>query len=281
VRNTPISEAAIVGVGNGLALAGLRPIVEIMFGDFLTLAADQWINHSSKFSWMYDDQVQVPLIVRTPMGGRRGYAATHSQSIEKHFIGLPGTQVLCLHHRYSPALVYAELLANIDRPTLVIENKVLYSHYTDCVAPTGFSLLFSNDSFPTVRLKPDVPADVTIVAIGGLSLEAEQAMVRLFTEAEIVVDLFLPTCLYPFDSVIFAESLQQTERLLVVEEGQGFASLGSEILAQAAEDPRYPALRCARLTAAAHPIPAARPMEAHSLPDVDAIVRKVQEIASE
>ena len=140
VRNTPISEAAITGIGNGLALAGLRPIVEIMFGDFLTLAADQWINHAAKFSWMYNDQVQVPLVVRTPMGGRRGYAATHSQSIEKHFIGLPGTQVLCLHHRYSPALVYDALVAEIDRPTLVVENKGLYSHSVDCSSPAGFTV---------------------------------------------------------------------------------------------------------------------------------------------
>lgn len=77
VRNTPISEAAIVGVGNGMALAGLVPVVEIMFGDFLTLVADQWINHAAKFSWMYNGKVKVPLVIRTPMGAKRGYAATH------------------------------------------------------------------------------------------------------------------------------------------------------------------------------------------------------------
>ena len=86
VRNTPISELALAGIGNGLALAGLKPIVEIMFGDFLALAADQWINHSGKFRFMFNDKVRMPLILRTPMGGKRGYAATHSQSIEKHFL---------------------------------------------------------------------------------------------------------------------------------------------------------------------------------------------------
>ena len=83
MRNTPISEAAIVGIGNGLALMGMHPVCEIMFGDFLSLAADQIINHASKFRWMYNDQVRVPLIIRTPMGGRRGYGATHSQSLER------------------------------------------------------------------------------------------------------------------------------------------------------------------------------------------------------
>ena len=110
VRNTPISEALIVGLGNGLALAGMRPVCEIMFGDFLTLAADQWLNHAAKFRYMYNEQVHVPLILRTPMGGRRGYGPTHSQSIEKHFLGVPGTRVLAMNHRSDPGEFYDYLL---------------------------------------------------------------------------------------------------------------------------------------------------------------------------
>ena len=83
VLTTPISEAGIVGVATGMALRGLRPVVEIMFGDFITLIADQVINHLTKFRWMYNDQVRVPIVIRTPMGGRRGYGPTHSQSLEK------------------------------------------------------------------------------------------------------------------------------------------------------------------------------------------------------
>ncbi len=127
VRNTPISEAAIVGLGNGLALSGLVPVCEIMFGDFLTLAADQLINHASKFNYMYNDQVDLRLVVRTPMGGKRGYGPTHSQSLEKHFLGLPGTtDAAPCTHRYDPGLIYDTLFATIDRPTIVIENKLLY-----------------------------------------------------------------------------------------------------------------------------------------------------------
>ena len=129
VRNTPISEAAIVGIGNGLALAGMHPVCEIMFGDFMTLAADQIINHASKFKWMYNDQATVPTVIRTPMGGRRGYGATHSQCLEKHFLGLPGTRVLALNPRYDPYLVYDRLFATIDRPTIVIENKIMYGEW--------------------------------------------------------------------------------------------------------------------------------------------------------
>ncbi len=277
VRNTPISEAAIVGIGNGLALAGFVPVVEIMFGDFLTLAADQWINHAAKFSWMYNDQVRMPLIVRTPMGGRRGYAATHSQSIEKHFLGLPGTQVLCLHHRYSPARLYKELFETIDRPTLVIENKILYGRYVESAPPAGFCLRHTQDSFPMVNLHPALPADLTLIAMGGVSLEAEQAVMALFEKEEIVVDLFLPTCLFPFELDALLPSLAQTGRLLVVEEGQGFVSLSSEILAQVAERTGT-GVQCARLNAFPAPIPASRPLESRFLPDADDIVRRAMEL---
>ena len=82
VISTPISEAAITGLGIGLAIKGMRPIIEIMFGDFITLCADQIINGMSKFSWMYGEDISIPLVIRTPMGGRRGYGATHSQSLE-------------------------------------------------------------------------------------------------------------------------------------------------------------------------------------------------------
>lgn len=281
VRNTPISEAAIVGMGNGLALSGLLPIVEIMFGDFLTLAADQWINHAAKFSWMYADKVKVPLIIRTPMGGRRGYAATHSQSLEKHFLGLPGTRVLCLHHRYSPARLYADLLADIDRPTLVIENKTLYGQYVDSDVADGFILRATRETFPMINLHPTVSANITLVSLGGVALEAEEAVMELFIESEIVVDLYLPSQLYPFDIESIICSVEHTGYLLIVEEGQGFASLASEILAQCAERLKGVSLVCARLSAQPCPIPASRPLEELYLPSADNIVNKVMELIGE
>lgn len=278
VLNTPISEAAITGLGNGLALSGLLPVVEIMFGDFMTLTADQWINHAAKFRFMFNGKVSVPLIVRTPMGGKRGYAATHSQSLEKHFIGVPGTQVLCLHHRYLPARLYQDLFESIDRPTLVIENKTLYGHYAGSEPPEGYRLLFDDGTFPTARIQPSAPADLTMVAIGGMSLEAEQAALRLFEEQEVLVDLFLPTRLYPFDVAVLAESLTRSKRLLVAEEGQGFVSLSGEILAQAAERFGDLPLRCGRVCATPNAIPAARPLEERCLPGADAIVARALEL---
>ena len=281
VRNSPISEAAIVGLGTGLALSAMCPVVEIMFGDFLTLAADQWINHAAKFAWIYNDQVSVPLVIRTPMGGKRGYAATHSQSIEKHFLGLPGTLVLCLHHRMSPAKLYLDLLKSIDRPTLVIENKILYGQWAHCDPPDGFDLQHTAERFPTARLQPQSPPDLTMIALGGISLEAEQALLALFENEEIVVDLFLPSRLYPFDVAVFEQSLTDTRRLLVVEEGQGFVSMSSEILAQVAERFGHLNVAARRLTAAPVPIPAARPLEEACLVNSQMIVDQAMEVLRE
>jgi 2-oxoisovalerate dehydrogenase E1 component len=278
VRNTPISEAAIAGLGNGLSLAGFTPVVEIMFGDFMTLATDQWINHAAKFHFMFNGKVSLPVVIRTPMGGKRGYASTHSQSIEKHFVGLPDTQVLCMHHRYSPALLYGALFETLDRPTLVVENKILYGQRCSSEPPPGFELLYSDDRFPTARLKPLTEPDLTLVAIGGMSQEAEQAVLTLFADEEIVADLFLPSQLYPFRADVLRESLERTRRLVVVEEGQGFAAMGSEILAQVAEWPIPAKVACGRVSAAPVPIPAARPLEEVCLPGTGAIVAKALEV---
>jgi hypothetical protein len=164
VRNTPISELAIVGIGNGLALGGFRPVVEIMFGDFVTLALDQWVNHAAKFAFMFADKVTVPLVVRTPMGGKRGYGATHSQSLERHVVGVPGTRVLCLHHRYPAAELYRAIFDALDTPTFVMENKVLYGKTASAVAPNGYSLSLSDERFPTVRLSPPDSPQLTASA---------------------------------------------------------------------------------------------------------------------
>jgi 2-oxoisovalerate dehydrogenase E1 component len=268
VRNTPISELAIVGIGNGLALGGMRPVVEIMFGDFVTLAMDQWINHAAKFAFMFADKVTVPLVVRTPMGGKRGYGATHSQSLERHVVGVPGTDVLCLHHRFPAAELYRRLFVALDRPTLVVENKTLYGRRISAEPPPGYALTASDERYPTVRLSPSDNPALTIIALGGMGLDAEEALAELFEADEVTADLFLPTRLYPFDVAVLADSLRMTRRLLVVEEGQGFGSVGAEIAAQAAERYGSAGLSVARVASAESPIPAARPLEATCLPGV-------------
>ena len=272
VCNTPISELAIVGIGNGLALGGFRPIVEIMFGDFVTLALDQWVNHAAKFAFMFADKVRVPLVIRTPMGGNRGYGATHSQSLERHVVGVPGTRVLCLHHRYPAAELYRAILDGLDTPTFVVENKVLYGQTVSAEVPAGFTLSVSDERFPTVRLSPPDAPQLTVIAIGGIGIDTEKALDRLFLEHEATADLFLPAQVYPFNIACLLESLRRTRRLLVVEEGQGFASIGAEILARAAELLGSSLQVAKRVAALETPIPAARPLEQSCLPGVERIL---------
>ena len=126
VRATPISEAAITGVSAGLALAGFRPIAEIMFGDFLSLCFDQIANHIAKYGAMYNGAATCPVVIRTPSGGGRGYGPTHSQSLEKHFLGVPHLRVVAGSLWHDPATLFEDFLAD-DWPVLHIEHKLLVS----------------------------------------------------------------------------------------------------------------------------------------------------------
>ncbi|HTC61812.1 MAG TPA: thiamine pyrophosphate-dependent enzyme [Candidatus Saccharimonadales bacterium] len=279
VRNTPISEAAIVGLGNGLALGGYIAVCEIMFGDFLTLIADQWINHASKFRYMYNNQVSVPLIVRTPMGGRRGYGPTHSQSLEKHFLGTPHTQVVALNSRVNPGKIYDELFLTVDRPTLVIENKLLYTSRLGSPVPNGFVLELSDEHFPTCRLRPLANPEITVFCYGGMLAYVEEAAARAFDELEIVAEVICPSRIYPLDPRPIIESLKRTRKLLIAEEGQSFAALGSELIAQISEFSPGLLRACKRLSPPEHPIPACGPLEKEILPATESIVSQMRELS--
>jgi len=281
VRNTPISEAAIVGLGNGLALAGMLPVCELMFGDFITLAADQIINHAAKFRYMYNDQVKVPLIVRTPMGGKRGYGATHSQSLEKHFLGVPDTQVLAIHHRMDPAEFYDRLFATIDRPTLVIENKILYGMQAENASFEGFVLEHSSEPMPSVRLRPEgTTPDLTMVCYGGMLADVEKAVLTLFDDHEIVVEVICPTRLFPLNVHPILESLSQSRRLLLVEEGLSFTAFGAEVVAQIMELAPGVIKAIGRVGSPPHAIPACGPMEKEMLPGPAQIVSRARVVVS-
>jgi 2-oxoisovalerate dehydrogenase E1 component len=279
VRNTPISEATIVGMGNGLALGGNIPVCEIMFGDFLTLAADQIINHASKFHQMYNGQVQVPMVIRTPMGGRRGYGPTHSQSLEKHFLGLPQTRVLALHSRCDPGLVYDELLSSIDRTTIIVENKQLYAARMSARVPEGFVLEHNDELFPTTRLRPLEPPQVTVFCYGGMMQYAEQAAIAAFDEFEIAVEVICPIKIYPLNPWPVIESLKISRSLLVVEEGISFAAAGSELIAQIAEQAPGVMLHVRRIGPLHTAIPACGRLEEELLPNSTMIIAAIQELA--
>lgn len=287
VLTTPVSEAGIAGLAAGMALRGLRPVVEIMFGDFTTLIADQLINHIAKFAYMYNEQVKTPLVIRTPMGGRRGYGPTHSQTLEKLYLGVPGLQILAPTNLGDPGqLLYDAILLSED-PVLFIENKLLYSlpvgevnRLPEFDVKTGE---LSHNGLPapiytlTVR---DAPApDLTICSYGYMSELARQAVLRLAYEHEIFAELHIFTRLAPFDITPILESLQRTRRLLTVEEGTYTLGWGAEIVSRCVETSGLGLQFAARVAADDEPIPASPVLEAKVLPDIADIVQKSLKLA--
>lgn len=281
VLNTPISEAAIVGIGNGLALAGRRPVVEIMFGDFLALCFDQILNHAAKFRGMYNRQVTNPLVVRTPMGGGRGYGPTHSQNIEKHFLGIPGIQVLIPHGRTRIDAMYSALRA-AQSPVLIIENKLLYRERLDAPLPGSCAAFETDDEFPTTLLRPKSEPDLTVVAFGRMSVLAEKAATLLEKEEEIGVELLFPLQVSPFIARAVLDSVERTGKLLVVEEGAAGFDLGAEVIAAVSIAHRgAQPMHCRRIGARPMPIPSALALERQMLPSVEDIVSACLELFDE
>jgi pyruvate/2-oxoglutarate/acetoin dehydrogenase E1 component len=287
VLTTPISEAGFVGLATGMALRGMRPVVEIMFGDFLALAADQLINHAAKFRWMYNggkppaERVYLPLVVRVPMGGRRGYGPTHSQTLEKHFLGVPGLHTLAPCALGDPGELLLEAILHTQDPLLFIENKLLYlSQVQDPASLSEFDLRQSpaspGESFLapcySLSLRGAPPAALTLATYGYTADLARQAALRLAYDHEIFVELVVPTRLSPFEVDPILDSARRTGRLITFEEGGLSLGWGAEIIARAAEalGPRLRAAR--RLAARDLPIPASSPLENAVLPGVEQLV---------
>lgn len=276
---TPISEAAIVGVANGMALRGLRPVVEIMFGDFVTLITDQLVNHAAKFRWMYNDNVRVPLVVRAPMGGRRGYGPTHSQSLEKLFLGVPGLKVVAPNTLGDPAALLEAAIAD-DDPLLFVEHKLLYPRPL-LEAGAGdlldYEIQSSGGSFPTHVLRlPDQVPGLTLAAYGYNFELARQAARDLLMEHEVFAELVLFSQLSPFALEPLFESLRRTRRLLTVEEGTLTLGWGAEVAARAVET--VDGLRVRRVAALDLPIANSKALEEAILPSSADVVRAALEM---
>jgi pyruvate/2-oxoglutarate/acetoin dehydrogenase E1 component len=237
VLTTPISESAIVGISSGMALRGLRPVVEIMFGDFVTLIADQLVNHAAKFRWMYNDQVRVPIVVRTPMGGRRGYGPTHSQSLEKMFIGTPGLKVVAPNTLSDPAELLQAAIAD-DDPVLFIEHKLLYTRPLLEPGKTDMAdwiIQRGNGAFPCIVLRTAYQPEITIATYGYNFELARQAATELMIEREIFSEIVVFSQSSPFELELLFDSLSRTRRLLTFEEGGLTLGWGAEVVARAIE----------------------------------------------
>ena len=280
VLTTPVSEGALFGVAAGMALRGLRPILEIMFGDFIALGFDQIVNGISKFREMYDDQVTVPLVVRTPMGGRRGYGPTHSQSLEKLLLGVPNICVVAASECHDLRGLLVDAVED-SRPVFVIENKLMYGRLEQ--RPEGghvgeLACVERGDRYPALSFSGNgfAEASATIVTYGGMVPVVLEAVTELILEHEVFCEVVALSQLLPLELDPVLESVSRTGALVTAEEGTRTGGFGAEIAARVQElawsDLRAPVRRVAARDGI---IPAARSLEDEMLPSVGDIVEAV------
>ncbi|MEU5695018.1 transketolase C-terminal domain-containing protein [Actinosynnema sp. NPDC020468] len=225
VLSTPLSESGIVGVAGGLALAGDTAVVEIMFSDFVALAFDQILNFATKSVSMYGTRVPMRLVVRCPTGGGRSYGPTHSQSLQKHFVGIAHLSLFETSPFRDNAEVLAEALAT-GEPSVLFEDKVLYAQrmFRDGVVDD----VLRYDVLPdgTARVFVDDPDeyDCVLVAPGGVAARALAAARSLLMEDEITCLVLVPSRLYPFTAPV-----PRARFVCVVEEGTAGGTWGAEV----------------------------------------------------
>lgn len=232
VLTTPVSEEAIVGMAAGLAMFGHKPVVEVMFGDFLALSFDQILNFVSKSVTMYGETLDLNLVIRCPVGGNRGYGPTHSQCLQKHFVGIPNLQLFEVSPFHDNGELLRRLL-NLSTPCILFEDKVLYTQH---MFESGtVNQIFSYEWMGGGREFAHVFADefqtnhCTIIAPGGLVHRCLDAARRLFLTHEIETRILVPSRLYPFDVTLIESTLAGAQGVFVVEESVAGGTWGCEV----------------------------------------------------
>ena len=267
VRDTPISEGAIIGAAVGSAATGLRPIAELMFCDFLTVGMDQLVNQAAKMRYMFGGKISMPMVVRLPGGAGVSAAAQHSQSLEAWVTHVPGLKVV---YPSTPQDALGLMLSSIDdeNPVMFVEHKAMYTMKGD------------GDSFEPIPLgKGDIKRsgeDVTIIATGKMVHEA-LAAAKILEEDGISAEVLDPRTLYPLDKKLIAQSLGKTHKAVIVTEENRRGGYGGEISAIIAEE-MFDLLDCpiVRIGALDTPVPFAPVLEQAYLPNAQDIVKAVR-----
>lgn len=271
VRNTPISEAAIAGSAVGAALTGMRPILELQFSDFITIAMDQLVNQAAKTRYMFGGKGKVPLVVRTPAGSGTGAAAQHSQSLEAWMAHIPGLKVVQPSTAYdAKGLLKAAM--DDDNPVIFYEHKLLYKTIGE-VPEEPYSIPLG---------KADVKRsgkDVTIVATAIMVHKALEAAKELEAEG-IDVEIIDPRTLVPLDEETIIESVKKTGKCIVVHEAVKRGGYGGEIASMIAESEAFDYLDAPikRLGGLAVPIPYNPTLEKAVIPQVPDIIEAAKEL---
>jgi len=270
VRDTPISENTIIGTGVGAAMAGLRPVVEIMTVNFSLLAMDQLVNHMAAIPYMFNGQVRVPMVVRMPGGGGHQLGPTHSHSLEAMFLHIPGLLVACPS---TPADGKGLLKAAIrdDNPVIFIEHETLYGARGEVPDADG------NGGGPILKFGEAAVlregSDVTIVGILRMVDVAQRAAKSLANEHGAEAEVIDPRTLRPLDLDTILESVRRTNRAVVVEEGWPHGGVGANLAALIQEQAfDYLDAPVQRVTGADVPMPYAKRLEQAAIPHAEHVV---------
>ena len=272
VRDTPISENAIIGVAVGAAITGTRPVAEIMFGDLTALAVDQICNQAAKIRYMFGGQVGVPCVIRTPFGAGVNIASHHSQSLEAWFMHTPGLHVAVPSTPYdAKGLLKTAVRGN--NPVFFVEHKLLYPVKgmvpdEDYIVPFGVAEVKREGK------------DVTIVATLYMVHKALVAAEQLSKEG-INAEVLDPRTLVPLDKGAIVKSVKKTGRLVIVSEDCKTAGVSAEIAAMVAEEAvDYLDAPITRVAEPDTPIPFSPPMEQFVIPNENSIIQAVRSVIS-
>jgi len=278
VRNTPISENTICGVAVGAAVSGMRPIVDIMFQDFITLAMDQIVNHAAKFHYMYGGQCNVPMVIRTPAGGGRCYGPTHSQSFEAWLMHVPGLKIVAPSNAYDAKGLLKSAIRD-DNPVIVVESKLLYgtrgavpepgTPEGDYTVPIGQAKVLLEGN------------DISLIAYSRMTAEAQKAAAEL-AQQDISCEIVDLRSLAPLDMETVSQSVQKTGRAVVICEDCLTGGVSAEVTARIMEECfDYLQAPIRRVAAADTPVPCSGILEKAALPDADKIARTVMALLAE
>jgi pyruvate/2-oxoglutarate/acetoin dehydrogenase E1 component len=271
ILDTPITELALTGAATGAALIGMRPIAEIMFMDFTTLASEQLVNQAAKLRFMFGGKATVPMVLRTPSGSGTGAAEHHSQSLENWFVHVPGLKVV---QPTTPYDVKGLLIASIrdDNPVVFIEHKLLYKVKGDVpeeeyTIPLGVADVKRQGK------------DLSIIATGIMVSRSLAAAEELAKEG-IDVEVIDPRTLRPLDAEAIVNSVKKTGKALIVHEAVKTGGFGGELVATIVESEAFGYLEAPvmRLAGKDIPIPYNRNLEYNAVPQVENIVEKAREI---
>lgn len=272
IRDTPISEASMANAAVGAALSGLKPVLEIMFMDFMTFAMDALVNQAAKARYMFGGQASVPLVVRTPHGGGISAGPQHSQCLEAWFAHVPGLKVVCPSN---PADAYGLMKAAIrdPDPVIFVENKALYAMKGELADDAG--------AIPIGKARlVRAGKDVTIVTYGAMVAKTERAAATL-AEQGLDVEVLDLRSIQPWDETAVLESLRRTHRLLIVHEAVEAFGVGAEIAARMA-DIGFDELDAPIMRVAAPfvPVPFAPSLERQYQPGEEHIIAAVRKLCA-